>query len=79
MPPRDGPPTTPLVQITCDGVLPRPTRVEFDGWDVRCTRGSTVLTSRGVDQAALHGALDRLERLGLHVVEVGRHPTASPE
>ncbi|HET7431080.1 MAG TPA: hypothetical protein VFJ89_06205 [Nocardioides sp.] len=77
MPPPAGPRTPALVEITCDGVLPRADREEFDGWDVRVSRRTTVLTGRGVDQAALHGALDRLARLGLHVVEVRRAPRES--
>lgn len=74
MPPRDGPRTLTRVQITCAGVLPGPDRAEFDGWDVRCSRRTTFLTGHAVDQAALHGALDRLEQLGMHVVEVKRQP-----
>jgi len=78
MPPSvSGHPTPTVVQITCDSVLPAAEQAEFDGWDVRSTRGTTVLTARGIDQAALHGALDRLARLGLHVVEVSRQPKAA--
>jgi hypothetical protein len=76
MPPREGQPSAAVVQITFDGVLPAGERAEFDSWDVRTSGGTTVLTARGVDQAALHGALDRLARLGLHVVEVSRRPKA---
>jgi hypothetical protein len=78
MPPREGQPPAAVVQITCDGVLPASERAEFDGWDVRTRGGTTVLKGRGVDQAALHGALDRLARLGVHVVEVSRRPKATP-
>lgn len=78
MPPREGQPSATVVQITCDSVLPAGERLEFDGWDVRSSGGTTVLTARGVDQAALHGALDRLARIGLHVVEVSRRPKATP-
>jgi hypothetical protein len=78
MPPREGQPPAAVVQITCDGVLPAGERAEFDGWDVRTRGGTTVLKGRGVDQAALHGALDRLARLGVHVVEVSRRPKAMP-
>ena len=74
MPPPGGQPSAAVVQITCDSVLPAGERAEFDGWDVRTSGGTTVLTARGVDQAALHGALDRLSRLGLHVVGVSRRP-----
>jgi hypothetical protein len=74
MPPRNGQPSPTVVQITCDGVLPAAEQSEFDGWEVRRRGGTTVLTAPGVDQAALHGALDRLERLGLHIVEVTRQP-----
>lgn len=78
MSPGGGQPSGTVVQITCDSPLPEAEWAEFDGWDVRSSGGTTVLTGRGVDQAALHGALDRLARLGLHVVEVSRRPKATP-
>lgn len=74
MPPREGQPSAAVVQITCDGLLPAAERAEFDVWDVRSRGGTTVLIARGIDQAALHGALDRLARIGMHVVEVSRRP-----
>jgi hypothetical protein len=76
MPRREGQPARTVVQITCDSSLPRAEWAEFDGWDITSGRGTTVLTAQGIDQAALHGALDRLARLGLHVVEVSRRPQA---
>jgi hypothetical protein len=78
MSPRDRQPSATVLQITCDGALPTAERAEFDGWEIKAGRTTTVLTARGVDQAALHGALDRLARLGLHVVEVSRRPTVQP-
>jgi hypothetical protein len=70
----DGPTSSTLVQITCRGVLPHGQQSEFDAWEVRRSGREIVLTGRAIDQAALHGALDRLENLGLHVVEVSRRP-----
>jgi hypothetical protein len=34
----------------------------------------TVLHGEGVDQSALHGVLDQLERLGIELLEVRRLP-----
>ncbi len=71
---RAGQPPATVVQITCDSALPSTEWVEFDGWEITSGGTTTVLTGHDVDQAALHGALDRLARLGLHVVEVSRRP-----
>jgi hypothetical protein len=78
MPRREGQPSPSVVQITCDSDLPPAEWAEFDGWDITSRRGTTVLTAHDIDQAALHGALDRLVRLGLHVVEVSRRPEVQP-
>jgi hypothetical protein len=78
MSPRGRQPSATVVQITCDGALPPAEQAEFDGWEIKAGSTTTVLTAHGADQAALHGALDRLARLGLHVVEVSRRPTVAP-
>ena len=77
MPPREGQPSAAVVQITCDSVLPAGEQAEFDGWDVRTSGGTTVLTARGVDQAALHGMLEMIRALGLDLLEA-RQIEASP-
>ena len=38
----------------------------------------TVLHGDGVDQSALHGVLDRLEQLGIELLEVRRLPDDDP-
>jgi hypothetical protein len=65
-----------VYEITCRGVVPDAQREEFAGWSVSVGSRLTTLTSdRPVDQASLHGALDRIAALGLTVVEV-RHRSA---
>jgi hypothetical protein len=49
--------------------------VELPSFTVRATSAETVLYGRAVDQSALHGALDRLEELGLELLEVRRLPS----
>jgi hypothetical protein len=39
----------------------------------------TVLHGEGVDQSALHGVLDQLERLGIELLEVRRLPDGDLE
>lgn len=63
-----------VVQITCDGTLPAEARAEFSSWHLASTGCRTVLIGHDVDQAALHGALDRLLALNMHVTEVSRQP-----
>ena len=43
---------------------------------VRELDDETVLTGVVVDQAALHGVIERLEQLGAHLVEVRQRPAA---
>jgi hypothetical protein len=63
--------------ITCRGRIPADARLEFEGWTVsEAVEGSVLAAERHVDQPALHGALDRLSRLGLAVLEVRRMPGA---
>jgi hypothetical protein len=65
-----------VYEITCRGVVPEEQRNEFAGWTISQGTTLTRLTSDGpTDQAALHGALDRLAALGLTLVEV-RHRSA---
>ena len=64
-----------VVLITFKGQVPPGERSEFHDWQVCTTGEATVLIARDVDQALLHGTLDRLALLGLHVVELSRRPT----
>lgn len=47
---------------------------ELPGLAVREQRDETVLTGVVVDQAALHGVIERLEQTGAHLVEVRQRP-----
>jgi hypothetical protein len=44
----------------------------FDGLQMDCTEGTTVITGRDVDQARLHGLIERIEELGLELVSVAQ-------
>jgi hypothetical protein len=46
----------------------------FEGMDATIQAGTTVLRGPVLDQAALHGLLDRIQALGLDLVEVRRLP-----
>jgi hypothetical protein len=46
----------------------------FEGMDATVQAGKTVLRGPVLDQAALHGLLDRIQALGLELVEVRRLP-----
>jgi hypothetical protein len=42
----------------------------FDDFEVTVDKTSTTMRGRLVDQAALHGAIDRVRALGLELLEV---------
>jgi hypothetical protein len=44
----------------------------FEGMDATVQRAETVLRGSALDQAALHGLLDRIQTLGLELIEVRR-------
>ena len=48
----------------------------FNGMEMQCTDGTTVLTGN-VDQAQLHGYIERLEELALELVTVEQMGTPS--
>jgi hypothetical protein len=51
----------------------------FEGMDASVESVETVLRGPVRDQAALHGLLDRIQALGLELVEVRRLPGESPQ
>jgi hypothetical protein len=42
----------------------------FNGMEMHCADGTTALTGSVVDQAQLHGFIERLEELALELVSV---------
>jgi len=52
---------------------------ELPGMAVREHGDETVLTGVVVDQAALHGVIERLERTGAHLLEVRQRPPADSD
>lgn len=59
------------------GGLGELTRQAFEGFEVERTDGDTTLTAE-LDQAALFGALNRINSLGLELVEVVRLAARPP-
>jgi hypothetical protein len=51
----------------------------FDGMEMNCTTGTTVLVGRVRDQAHLYGLIERIEELGLELVSVTQADTSSAE
>lgn len=51
----------------------------FENMDLRQVSGTTVLTGTVIDQAHLHGLIERIEELGLELLEVQQvsQPTSS--
>ena len=63
-----------LWEIHICGVLPDLVLADLDGLDATVEPATTVLCGRLQDEAALHGVLDRLQSLGLQLVEVRQRP-----
>jgi hypothetical protein len=62
-------------EITVRGRLNVTLAAAFDGLSATDSTAGTVI--RGdLDQAALHGVLDRIESLGLELLDVRRSPSA---
>ncbi|MGO9192331.1 MAG: hypothetical protein ACLP8X_28260 [Streptosporangiaceae bacterium] len=60
--------------ITVRGVAGPWVRAAFDDVQVSVAGDTTVLRRAGTDQAALHGLLNRINNLGLEVIDVHREP-----
>jgi hypothetical protein len=63
-------------RITIDGVLGLMTRQAFEDFKIESSSGHTYLIA-DLDQAALYGALNRIQSLGLEFLEITR--MAGPE
>jgi hypothetical protein len=62
--------TTRTYEITFAGEAVPAIIDAFEDFDVVVCSGRTTLRAQPFDQAALHGALDRLRALGLELLEV---------
>ena len=61
-------------EIHVAGLLPEGVLAELEGLEVAVQPATTVLSGRLEDAAALHGVLDRVQSLGLRLVEVRQLP-----
>jgi hypothetical protein len=59
-------------EIRLRGMLSDTLLIAFPEFDPRAQGGDTVLVGALRDQAALHGALERVEALGLELLEIRR-------
>jgi hypothetical protein len=68
---------TPQYEIRIRGRVGPALLSEIEGLEQSVERIETILHGPVVDQAALHGILQRIESLGLELVEVRRLPPAA--
>jgi hypothetical protein len=61
-------------EITVRGRLSAALAAGFDGLTASPAGPDTVLRGEIVDQAALYGVLDRVESLGLELLDITRRP-----
>ena len=59
-------------EIRVSGLVPQSVLAEIEGIHVVVEPVQTVLRGPVMDQAALHGIINRLQRLGLDLIEVRR-------
>jgi hypothetical protein len=59
-------------EIRVKGRLSEAVQAAFEGFEISTEPVETVLHGQVLDQAALHGLLDRIQSLGLELVEVRR-------
>jgi hypothetical protein len=57
-------------RLVVSGELGEPFSFLFEGMELRCSAGTTVLTGHVVDQAHLHGLIERTQELGLVLLSV---------
>ena len=63
-------------EITVRGRLGETLTTAFDGLTAKTTPARTVLSGELADQAALYGVLDRVDSLGLELLDVRRTAAA---
>jgi hypothetical protein len=66
-------------RIVVRGELSQRYSTAFDGMSLVAEDGQTVITGPVIDQAHLHGLLDRISDLGLELVSVNATPVPEPE
>lgn len=64
-------------EIRVRGRVTPPLLARFEGMQATIEPVETVLHGPLADQAALHGAIQLVNALGLELVEVRRHPSGS--
>lgn len=63
----------PRYEITVDTVVGPLTEAALDNFEIRGSpHGHTCLVGEVVDQAAFHGLLNRIQDLGLEIIEIQR-------
>jgi hypothetical protein len=73
-----GPPRPTSYQIVVRGELSQRFAMTFEGMTLVVGDGHTAITGPVVDQAQLHGLLDRVGELGLELVSVNATPEPTP-
>jgi hypothetical protein len=59
-------------EIRVSGLVPESVLIEMEGAQVVVEPVQTIIRGPVLDQAALHGIVNRLQRLGLDLIEVRR-------
>jgi hypothetical protein len=70
------PAPAPRYEIRVRGRVSDAALTAFEGMDANVAQTETVLHGPVADQAGLHGLLDRIQSLGLELIEVRRLPSA---
>ena len=65
-------------EVRVAGVVGPAAREAFSGLEIHVERASTVLRGT-LDQAALHGLIERIEALGLELIDLRRLPAPAGE
>jgi hypothetical protein len=63
-----------VYEIRIEGGMSQQLLAAFEGMESTVRPAETVLRGPALDQAALHGLLDRVQALGLELIEVRRVP-----
>jgi len=68
----------PRYEIRVRGRVSEATLSTFEGMDASVASAETVLYGPVADQTGLHGLLDRIQSLGLELIEVRQLPAGDP-